>query len=454
MQVLLLILQITELTKSQTFMSKNEPKILMLGWEFPPVINGGLGVACHDLCIALSKHAKVTMVIPKTYPDFTIENLNLIGLNTIDAKTLRNISYRNDYKNLEEVHYVPSRLNPYYSDHHAVEHLPEIKSKYLTPVEMGDETAEVFTIDDLYGGDVIEKVTVFGKLTAKLALTLDFDIIHAHDWMTMAAGMEIKARTGKPLVMHIHSLEVDRGGEASKGWVYQMEKKGMEYADVLMPVSNFTANVIHQHYGIGKHKIFPVHNGIRPVKAYKGKKRFKEKVVLFVGRLTRQKGPEFFLEIASRVLEVRQDVRFVMAGTGDAFHRLLEKSSYKHIGNRFHLTGFLNLEKVHEMLSIADVYCMPSVSEPFGLSAVEAAQFGVPVVLSKQSGAAEVMKGSLTFDFWDINRASEYIIRLLDDDVLRDKVIADANKDLESISWDLSADKVLDGYRKYKLYME
>lgn len=435
-------------------MGKNELKILMLGWEFPPIINGGLGVACHDLCIALTKHARVTMVIPKTYPDFSIENLELIGLNTIDAKTLRNISYKNDYKKLEEVHYVPSRLNPYYNETGNGHELPEIKSKYLTPVEIGNETVEVFNIEDLYGGDVIEKVTVFGKLTAKLAMKLDFDIIHAHDWMTMAAGMEIKALTGKPLVMHIHSLEVDRGGEASKGWVYQMEKRGMEYADLLMPVSHFTANVIHQHYGIGKHKIFPVHNGIRPVKAYKSRRPFKEKIVLFVGRLTRQKGPEYFLEIASRVLETRQDVRFVMAGTGDAFHRLLEKSSYKHIGNRFHLTGFLNLEKVHQMLSVADVYCMPSVSEPFGLSAVEAAQFGVPVVISKQSGAAEVMKGSLTFDFWDINRAAEYIIKLLDDDVLRKKVVEDANTDLENISWELSAEKVIEGYRKYKLFID
>ncbi len=435
-------------------MSKKELKILMLGWEFPPIINGGLGVACHDLCIALTKHARVTMVIPKTYPDFSIENLELIGLNTIDAKTLRNISYKNDYKKLEEVHYVPSRLNPYYNETGDESELPEIKSKYLTPVEIGDETVEVFNIEDLYGGDVIEKVTVFGKLTAKLAMKLDFDIIHAHDWMTMAAGMEIKKLTGKPLVMHIHSLEVDRGGEASKGWVYQMEKRGMEYADLLMPVSHFTANVIHQHYGIGKHKIFPVHNGIRPVKTFKGKKPFKEKIVLFVGRLTRQKGPEYFLEIASRVLETRQDVRFVMAGTGDAFHRLLEKSSYKHIGNRFHLTGFLNLEKVHQMLSIADVYCMPSVSEPFGLSAVEAAQFGIPAVISKQSGASEVMKGSLTFDFWDINRASEYIIKLLDDDVLRNKVVEDANVDLENISWELSAEKVIQGYEKYKLFLD
>jgi hypothetical protein len=432
-------------------MAVDGPKILMLGWEFPPVINGGLGVACHDLCIALSKHARVTMVIPKTYPDFSISDLELIGLNTIDARTLRHISYKSEYEQLEKVHYVPSALNPYYHEQYAGAGLPEIRSKYLQPVQIGDETAEVFTIEDLYGGDVIEKVMVFGKLAARLARNLEFDVIHAHDWMTMAAGMEIKAQSGKPLVMHIHSLEVDRGGESSKGWVYQMEKRGMEYADLLMPVSHFTANIISKHYHIPMERIYPVHNGIRPVKSFRTEKPYPEKLVLFVGRLTRQKGPEYFLEIASRVLEVRQDVRFVMAGTGDAFHRLLEKSSYRHLGNRFHLTGFLSVEKVHEMLSMADVYCMPSVSEPFGLSAVEAAQFGVPVVISKQSGAAEVMKGSLTFDYWDINRASEYIVRLLDDEVLRAKVITDANHDLKHISWDLSAARVLEGYKKFNL---
>jgi len=206
-----------------------KPKVLMLGWEFPPVINGGLGVACHDLCIAMSKHAKVTMIIPKSNPEFKVNDLNLIGLDTIDSRTLKHVNYKDDYKTFEDVHFIPSDLNPYYTERKSDFKIPgvDIRSQYMKEIEVGNRKARVFHIDDLYGGDVIEKVTVFGKLTAKLALTLDFDIIHAHDWMTMAAGMEIKARTGKPLVMHIHSLEVDRGGEASKGWVYQMEKHGI-----------------------------------------------------------------------------------------------------------------------------------------------------------------------------------------------------------------------------------
>lgn len=425
----------------------------MLGWEFPPVINGGLGVACHDLCIAMSEYARVTMIIPKSNPEFHVKNLELIGLNNIDARTLRNINHIHEYSKLENVHFIESNLNPYYNGeaNGTFQGGSEIKSKYIRDIEVGGETFTVFNIDDLYGGDVIEKVQVFGKLAARLAANMDFDVIHAHDWMTMIAGIEIKAKTGKPLVMHIHSLEVDRSGAASKGWVYQLEKRGMEAADLLMPVSNFTADIIEKHYQINRNKIFPVHNGIRPVKPFRTEKPFNEKMVLFVGRLTRQKGPEFFLEIAAKILAKVPEVRFVMAGQGDSYQSLVEKSAFKKIGNKFHLTGFLNLDKVHELLSMADVYCMPSVSEPFGLSAVEAAQFGIPVVISKQSGVAEVLKGSLKFDFWDINRAAEYVVALLHDDTLRKKVVADANADLENISWENAASKVVEGYQKYYL---
>lgn len=431
------------------------PNVLMLGWEFPPVINGGLGVACHDLCIAMSKYSNVTMIIPKSNPDFVVKNLNLIGLNTIDAKTLRNIGFPDSYDKARQVHFIDTHLNPYYNSNlGSHSELQNLSSRYLQKVKVGHETADVFHIEDLYGGDVIEKVTIFGKLASKLALSLDFDVIHAHDWMTMIAGMEIKARTGKPLVMHIHSLEVDRGGPQSKGWVYQIEKHGMEYADLLMPVSNFTGHVIHDYYQIPWSKIMPVHNGIRPVIPFRSEPMFKEKMVLFIGRLTRQKGPEYFVDIAERVLSTEQNVRFVMAGTGEYFNPLLERAAQKGIAHRFHLTGFLNLDKVRKLLSVADVYVMPSVSEPFGLSAVEAVQFGVPAVISKQSGVSEVLKGSLKFDYWDVNRAAEYILRLLTDPVLSEKVREDAFKDLDHISWDHSARKVMQYYRSHNLIPE
>jgi glycogen(starch) synthase len=420
-------------------MKNNLPKVLMLGWEFPPIINGGLGVACHDLSSAMSALADLTMVVPKSSPDFKMKNMNLVGLNNLDSNTFGN--YFNDNKKQLpfELKSIPVDLNPYY-----VEGTTD-STKHFSPV-VEKEKSETFNIDNLYGNDVIEKVGQYATITSNLANTMNFDIIHAHDWMTMMAGVKIKQQTGKPLVMHIHSLEVDRGGENSKGWVYELEKKGMEYADLLMPVSNFTANNIHQYYGINKDKMTVIHNGSNAVNAYKSKRLFKEKIVLFVGRLTRQKGPEKFLEIASKVLEKNPDVRFVMAGVGDYFKSLLEQSSYKHIGNRFHMTGFLNLKQLHYLFSVSDVYCMPSISEPFGLSAVEAAQFGIPCVISKQSGVAEVLNGALKFDHWDITKAASSILNLLDNSVLRKKIVQDASASLDNISWNISAKKIMNAY--------
>lgn len=414
-------------------MNTGLPKVLMLGWEFPPIINGGLGVACHDLSAALSELAEVTMIVPKSRKDFKVKNVNLVGVNNIDLRLLTHQPGNLPFK----LYSVPAELDPYYS----------VPGGAYTAMRLSDTGSAQFDIDNLYGGDVIAKVSQFSDIACSLSAELDFDVIHAHDWMTMMAGVKIKQRTGKPLVMHIHSLEIDRGGEQSKGWVYELEKKGMEYADLVMPVSHFTADNIVRHYGISKDKIRVVHNGSNRVKPYKSERPYKEKTVLFVGRLTRQKGPEKFLDIASRVLQSNPDVRFVVAGTGDYFRPMLEKSSYQQIGNRFHMTGFLNMEKLQYLLSVSDVYCMPSVSEPFGLSAVEAAQFGVPCVISKQSGVAEVLQGALKFDFWDIDKAADYILNLLRDPVLSNKVIEDASNNLHNITWELSAQKIMHAYQ-------
>lgn len=422
---------------------KSLPKVLMLGWEFPPIINGGLGVACHDLSSAMSDLADITMVVPKSSPGFRVKNVNVMGINNVDMNSLEFPSNYHKQKPLFEMHAVPADLNPYYSES---ETTAASSPNYVSPQAGGKEKLEAFKIDNLYGGDVIQKVSQYADITASMSAKLKFDVIHAHDWMTMLAGMKIKQQTGKPLVMHIHSLEVDRSGPASKGWVYQLEKKGMDYADLLMPVSNFTANNIQKHYGIGKNKMSVIHNGSNVVTPFKSERKFKEKLVLFVGRLTRQKCPEKFLDIASRVLEKNPDVRFVMAGAGDYFRAMLEQSAYKHIGNRFHMTGFLNLEKLRYLFSMTDVYCMPSISEPFGLTAVEAAQFDIPCVISKQSGVAEVLSGALKFDYWDVNKAANYIVNLLSDSVLRKKVVKDTAMNLSRISWDRSAKKIMNAY--------
>jgi glycogen(starch) synthase len=428
-------------------MRSKQPKVLMLGWEFPPVINGGLGVACHDLSSAMSELADITMIVPKSSPEFKMKNMKLVGINNIDPGAFHSEFSGYGYDLPFKLHSIQSDLNPYYSSDAS-----ESGKMQFGPGSTGSVSDQLsaFDIDNLYGGDVINKVLQFADISAALASKMEFDVIHAHDWMTMVAGMKIKMMSGKPLVMHIHSLEVDRGGEQSKGWVYDLEKKGMEFADLVMPVSHFTAGIIENHYGISREKISVVHNGSRKVRAFKSRRKYSEKTVLFVGRLTRQKGPEKFLDIASRVLQKNPDVRFVMAGVGDYFRSCLEKSSYKEIGNRFHMTGFLNLEKLRYLFSISDIYCMPSVSEPFGLSAVEAAQFGIPCVISKQSGVAEVLSGSLKFDHWDIDKAADCILNLLHDDVLSRKVAEDAAHNLDNITWDLSAKKIVRAYQKFQ----
>jgi glycosyltransferase involved in cell wall biosynthesis len=291
----------------------------------------------------MSDMVDITMVVPKTSPGFKMQNMNLVGINQVRPHELGNMpsNYRQPLPFKLEA--VEADLNPYYSESASAEYA---KNSLFTQ-QHSESLGGVFDIDSLYGGNVINKVMQYADITASLASKMDFDVIHAHDWMTMIAGVKIKQQSGKPLVMHLHSLEVDRSGPESKGWVYQLEKHGMEYADLLMPVSNFTASNIEQYYGVGREKMQVVHNGSRPVEAFRSKRRFREKTVLFVGRLTRQKGPEKFLEIAARVLQRNPDVRFVMAGVGDYFKSVLEQSAYRHLGNRFHLTCFLDVNNLN-----------------------------------------------------------------------------------------------------------
>lgn len=420
------------------------PKVLMLGWEFPPVINGGLGVACLGLCKALSRYVDLTMVIPKSDPNFIVDKVDLIGLNNMDIEKLRKIRTSKFYKQFSQVETVEANIDPYDT---AEANFEILKNQTGSSYRLED-VKNVFSIGELYGSDLYQKVSEFAKYTARLASNKEFDVIHCHDWMTFLAGIEIKAMTGKPLVLHVHALEYDRSGPESRNFVYELERWGMHYADAVIPVSNYTGGIASSHYGVDSSKIFPVHNGADPVKVFHDTKDFPEKLILFLGRVTGQKGPQYFLDIASKVIEHVPNVRFVMAGTGDRLRSLIETGAYKQIGNKFHFTGFLNKEKVNKLLSIADVYCMPSVSEPFGLSALEAAQFGIPCVISKQSGVSEVLYGALKADFWDVDKMAGHIISLLQNETLKESVIRDAFNDLENLTWEKAAEKVVNVYQR------
>ncbi len=421
-------------------------KVLELGWEFPPLINGGLGVACLGISKALAKKVDLHVIVPKAAPEAHFDGFGLTGLNCIAYESIQNTEIPT-YESFAMVQRAPVCLDPYASyegDGQSVQFTKEGKILFS---KVHKEDLSIFAgSEDLYAGDLARKVIEFSKICAAMAINADFDVIHAHDWMTYLAGVEVKKATGKPLVVHLHASQFDRAGADARGWIYDLEKYGMENADAVIPVSKYTGTVASGHYGIDPTKIFPVHNGADPVEAYHSKKKFPEKLVLFLGRLTAQKGPEFFLQIAAKVLEQTDNVRFVMAGTGEKLRQLIETGAFHNVGDKFHFTGFLNKKKVNELLSMTDIYCMPSVSEPFGLSALEAAQFGIPAVMSKQSGVAEVMHGALKADFWDVDMMAKHIVDLCEDEELYKQVVEQSNEDTLNSTWDAAADKMIKVY--------
>lgn len=414
----------------------------MLGWEFPPATHGGLGVACFGLAKALAEEVELEVIVPQTGGPPLTDRFRVTGTVRPAEAADRQAPHR--YESFTRVERVPVALDPYGTD--VVVRCGERRSTGRRP-EAAD-AAPAGSSGELYGPDLDEKVAEYARAVVELARRRDFDLIHAHDWLTFPAALELKRISGKPLVVHVHSLQFDRAGPQWRDKVWEIERRGMLGADRVIPVSRYTGTICTEHYGIDRRKIRPVHNGAEPVRRYRSAKPFPEKLVLFLGRLTAQKGPEFFLEIAERVLARTGNVRFVMAGGGERMRPLVEKGAFRGLGGRFHFTGFLDRGKVAELLSMTDVYCMPSVSEPFGLSALEAAQFGIPAVISRQSGVAEVLRGALTADFRDTTAMAEHIVRLLEDDEFRARVAGEAERDIRAATWERSAENVLAVFRE------
>ncbi len=419
----------------------------MLGWEYPPFINGGLGVACAGLCNSLSKHVEITLILPKSVGENSNGNQHILGLNQLKEVFFEKVIEEGASLEIQETYRVNVELDPYYTE------LVEAKKRKLSKTEISKikkrqrlHLQEKFNFENLYGNDVIQKVIYYAEIVKKISEDIAFDIIHAHDWMTFLAGVELKKISGKPLVLHVHSLDYDRAGSESRGWIYDVERRALHEADLIIPVSNYTGSILTSHYGISNRKIVTVYNGLEQEEPFRKEKTFPEKMVLFIGRLTGQKGPEYFLDVATKIYKKYKKVRFVIAGTGERLGNLLEDGAYRQIGNRVHFTGFIDREKIRELLSMADVYCMPSVSEPFGLTALEAANFNVPTVLSERSGVAEVLKGSLKADFWDIDLMVNHILELLSNQKTRDRVINSNRKDLQKLTWDHAAKAVLKAY--------
>jgi len=284
----------------------------------------------------------------------------------------------------------------------------------------------------------------YAALAAELARDEQFDIVHAHDWMTYPAGIAVATISGKPLIVHVHSTEFDRSGEHVNQIIYDIERKGMEQADKVITVSYFTRNIIISRYGISGGKVEVVYNGVEQnpraalAETYIDKD---EKIVLFLGRITMQKGPEYFLAAAKKVLEVMDNVKFVMAGSGDLMHRAIELAAELGIGHKVLFTGFLRGDDVKKIYEMAHLYVMPSVSEPFGIAPLEALGHDVPVIISKQSGVSEVLTHALKVDFWDVNEIANKIVAVLKYPSLGLTLRQHGNFEVRKLRWSDSAAK-------------
>ena len=423
-------------------------KICMIGWEFPPFLNGGLGVACQGLAEALAPLTELRLIVPKTTYQYQAEGWKLIGMQGRTIAAIYETEKRTELEWMSRVNlkYVDVELSGYERMERRVEVQEEEESFLVEKVFYEEELMRpegVFLLRELYGPDLVDRVIEFAELVVEEAMKEDFDVIYAHDWMTFLAGLQLKARSDKPLVLHIHSLEYDRAGPASKSWIYELERHAMEQADKVVAVSAYTAEIIRNHYEIPEDQIQVIHNAVQPYPSYRLNPPFEGALIVYLGRLTGQKGPEYFFEAARLLLEEDIPVQFVIAGRGDLIDTLVQLTNEKHLGEHIHFTGFLEPDRARDLLAMADVYVMPSVSEPFGLAALEAAQMQVPCVITRQSGVGEVLTGALRTDYWNTEEMAELMKELLENHPLRRSVIHQQQKDLEGVSWNHTSRKLL-----------
>lgn len=426
-------------------------KVLMFGWEFPPHIAGGLGTACYGLTKGLALNdVDVTFVMPHAVGDEDQRYTKIINASDVEVDT-RYSSYF-QYRHRTSFIQVNSKLVPYVGLDDYFNVINQIESGVYEKELSSNKRKYNFSIG--YGKNLMEEVNRYAEIAAEIAKNEDFDIIHAHDWLTYRAGIAAKRVSGKPLVVHIHATEYDRSGENNRNdIVYNMEREGMMAADAVCAVSDLTRNIVVEKYGIPAHKVYTLHNAVVPTdKKVLREKAVKEKIVTFLGRVTFQKGPDYFVETAKKVLERDPDVRFVLAGDGDMMQHVITRVAELGISDRFHFTGFLRGADIDKMFGMSDVYVMPSISEPFGISPLEAMRAGVPVVISKQSGVAEVLKYAIKVDFWDIDATADAIYGLLHYPALS-KLFAEQGEDeVNNLKWEHVAKKLKTIYEKTLRY--
>ena len=440
-------------------------RVLMFGWEFPPHISGGLGTACFGLTKSLIKEGvDILFVVPKLYGNENVAKVRFIdaGMVPVPANRRRitvtqRIEEPGEILQGEHMHIttleVESFLSPYRTARSSTPLVAMESWNYqLDPtvsfVEEEIEIVDTFThrFSGTYGPNLILETQQLAEVAAALATQYEFDVIHAHDWMTFPAGIAAQEASGKPLIAHVHSTEYDRSGESVDPVVYEIERKGIAAADRIIAVSNWTKKILVSRYQADADKVEVTHNGITPRERYKALASYEPfdnaKIVTFLGRLTFQKGPFYFIEAARKVLEKFPDVHFVVAGSGDLFPQVVERVAQLRLSSRFHFTGFLRGESVDKVWSISNLYVMPSVSEPFGITPLEAIQAGVPVIMSNQSGVAEVMPHAIKVDFWNIDALADAICNVLAYESLSDTLKKNSFNEIKNMTWEKAAKKI------------
>lgn len=402
----------------------------MFGWEFPPMNSGGLGVACHGIVEGLIGNGQnVFLVLPKVTPE--MQQFDAGAFQLLDAHKIKNI-------NCSTIE-IPSALYSPYAT-------AESYKKFLETI-----TVDTNAPEQLYGANLFEEVYRFAAKGAQYAKNVPHDVIHSHDWLTAEAGIQASIISDKPHIMHVHATEFDRCGANPNQQVYDMERRGMENADRIIAVSGYTKNLLMKHYGIAEDKIDVVHNAVKPnLETYQKIHNIEktDQTVLFLGRMTMQKGPDYFLKMAKKVLELKKNVKFIMAGNGDMMEQVVNMAVNLGIERNVLFSGFLKGNEVEQAYAHADLYVMPSVSEPFGITPLEAIRNGAPVLISKQSGVSEVIKNALRVDFWDIDEMANQVISVLGYPALHETLKEHSIKEVEKMSWFKQAKHIISTYSR------
>ena len=419
----------------------------MFGWEFPPHIAGGLGTACYGMTRGLARNdVEVIFVMPHASGDEDQRFVKVVNASDVEALYGDVASGADDIvKKMTFIH-IDSNMVPYISPEEYATYHEEFMKTGRKVWETGDVWKQRYTFSGKYGANLMEEVARYAVVAAQVARDMEgrFDVIHAHDWLTYFAGIAAKRVSGKPLVVHMHATEYDRSGENINTQTYAIERAGMHAADRVIAVSNLTRNIVINRYGVPAERVVTVHNAVRFAEnsGAAPERGVDDKIITFLGRITYQKGPDYFVEAAAKVLKRVPNVRFVMAGSGDMMNHVIRRVARLGIADRFHFTGFLRGEDVHKMFQLSDVYVMPSVSEPFGISPLEAMRSNVPVIISKQSGVAEVLDYAVKVDYWDVDALADAMYSLITYPALANMFSSKGLEEVTNLKWNDAAAKI------------